>query len=199
MEDVGVMQGGRRGAVGQREVVAGQPAAVVASGELAVQRGVGEVEDAVGLGDAVRVLGVGGSQRVADDPLHRRGDVVVGHAIPQSGLQRLVRVGGDQRRRVAVAIEVLDDDRRLRYHDAVVDQNWDQGRWPQSRERGAVGLDELGREQHIALIKGDQRLPAVHRKWMLVQDEAHAGTSPARKAASPSSSRPVPCSRSAGS
>ena len=31
MEDVGVVQGGRRGAVGQREVLAGQPAVVAAS------------------------------------------------------------------------------------------------------------------------------------------------------------------------
>ena len=59
-EDLGVVEGGRRGAVGQREVVAGQPAVVAASGELAVQRGVGEVEGGVGLGDAVRVLGIAG-------------------------------------------------------------------------------------------------------------------------------------------
>src|SRR5207302_7053334 len=69
---------------------------------------------------------------------------------------------------------------------------------PQRRERGAIALDELGRERHIALIEGDQGLPAVHREWVLVQDEAHAGTS-ARNASSPSSSRPVPCARSAGS
>ena len=44
MDDVGVMQGGRCGAVGEREVIASEPAVMVASVELTVQRGVGEVD-----------------------------------------------------------------------------------------------------------------------------------------------------------
>jgi hypothetical protein len=59
MDDIGVMQRGRRGAVGQREGVA-EPAVMVASVELAIQDGLGELESGVGVGDAVRVCGVGG-------------------------------------------------------------------------------------------------------------------------------------------
>jgi hypothetical protein len=43
-------------------------------------------------------------------------------------------------RRVAVAVEVPDDDRRLGRHGAVVDEGRDGGWWPESRERGAVEL-----------------------------------------------------------
>jgi hypothetical protein len=38
MQDIGVMEGGRRGAVGEREVLAGEPPIGVASLELALQR-----------------------------------------------------------------------------------------------------------------------------------------------------------------
>ena len=32
----------------------------------------------------------------------------------------------------------------------------------------SVGLDEIGPERHIALVEGDERLPAVHREGVLV-------------------------------
>ena len=60
-----------------------------------------------------------------------------------------------------MAVEVLDDDRRLGDHNAFIDEKWDRGRRPQRRERGGIGLDEIGRERHVALVEGDERLPAV--------------------------------------
>ena len=57
-------------------------------------------------------------------------------------LQRELAVGGDQWLSVAVGVEVLDDERGLGDHDAVVDQEGDRGRRPERCERRAVCLDE---------------------------------------------------------
>ncbi len=91
-----------------------------------------------------------------------------------------------------MAVEVFDDDRRVGDHDAVVDEEWDRRPVATARRVPSGRLDELGRERQIAFVKGDERLPAVHREGVLMQDEARAGASSARKASSPSSSRPVP-------
>jgi hypothetical protein len=121
-----------------------------------------------------------GPQRVANDLLHRRHHVRVGDAVPQPRLQRGRRVRGDERRRVADSVEVLDDRGRLGQDHAghVVDQHRHAGHRPQRREPRAalVALDQRGHERHAALVERDQRLPAVRSEGMLVQRERQRGT-----------------------
>lgn len=101
---------------------------------------------------------------------HRTHRAVVVEDAPHSRASRArsareVGVVGEQARAPGRdPVEVLDDRRGLRQHEATVEvlEQRHPGDRPQLRELGAarVSLDERGLELEAELVKGDQRLPA---------------------------------------
>ncbi len=157
---VGVEERGRGGAIGQREVCAGNP---VAPFQPLIEPGVDLIEQLAGLHYAIAVTLSGRAQHIQHHFLHRRHHIVVEDAIQHMHFQaRIARRDQADGARV-VRLQMGDYGAALEDAATVIQQHWEALERPES---GKLGVGRQLFEIPVVkrggiLVEGDQHLLAI--------------------------------------